>query len=189
MNTKLYRATTKPLKSPTPLKAPARELSSYPDYWRPAEALLEQRRPTSYYSRLSCWYACDTPEFAAKYLESEIARDAQHVSGAPLLYLIDLTSPSRHPMCLVNEIAKRLENNETHLAETLADEYWNPTLEWAFWEYLGEMITPFASENWPNVIQRSTALFTYSGDINRCGRFVEELSRRYSDGISDRTED
>jgi len=99
-------------------------------------------------SRLSSWFACDKPEFATKYLESEIAFKGR--DGQRHLYAIVMETCSKHPMFLVHVIARKLSEGDENTALKVADEYWTPTQEWKFWEYINPEMVVIGPEACPS---------------------------------------
>ena len=57
----LYRATVEQLVLNEPLPSPSYDLSTFEESHQRAEVLLEKRCPGNR-SRLSIWFACDTPD-------------------------------------------------------------------------------------------------------------------------------
>lgn len=147
---KLFHASTLDLTVGEDIPAQNRNFCSFNDYQRPTEVLLEDRCPNGSQSRLSSHFACDEAEFAAIYLDAELPRWALR-QGQPHLYTIQMNDPGIHPMCLVDAIAKELSKDRVNLAEALADEYWSPTLEWKFWEYLCPEFRLLEQLQWPDL--------------------------------------
>ena len=81
-------------------------------------------------------------------------------------------------MALVDQIAKALSARDQRRAELLADEYWTPTQEWRFWEYLSKEMKGLGSEPWPDMIRMVTAGAAYDADRNECAAFVARKAER-----------
>jgi hypothetical protein len=126
------------------------------------EGFLESKRPPKSCSRLTSWFACDTPANSAIYLNAEPTRAG--ATGQPKLYAIELEKFSGQPMVLVNAINKALVANDAATAEMLATEYWRPTREWGFWEYTAPEVRVVEEVEWPGIVAQSVAQLTYQAD-------------------------
>jgi len=82
-------------------------------------------------SRKKSFYACDSV-INCKALKSTIVKP----QCTPRIYKVRMTNPSKSPMTLVNYL---YELGQVHTDNVeVANEYWNPTKEWKFYEYLSE---------------------------------------------------
>jgi len=132
------------------------------------EDFLESKRPPEFCSRLTAWFACDTPANSARYLEAELNHKKRaDVTGQPKLYAIEFEEFSRQPMILVNAINNALAANDAATAKMLATEYWRPTREWRFWEYTTPEIRVVEEVEWPDSMAQSLASMAYQGDDRR----------------------
>jgi hypothetical protein len=130
------------------------------------EAFLESRRPIESCSRLTSWFACDTPANSARYLDAELSRMTK-VTAEVKLYGVEFAKSSKQPMVLVNAMNIALSENDAATAETLAAEYWRPTREWKFWEYTAPEVRVVEKVEWPDGVAQSLAFMTYQGDDRR----------------------
>jgi hypothetical protein len=133
-----YRATTTPMpvgENPGKKKYDFSENAER----RRLEEFLEDKRPCASHSRLSSWFACDSPERAVRYLEAQLKHENRE--GEILVFAVDLPSPSKQPMALVDAILSALRENAIDKAGFLAQEYWTPTQQWRFWEYTSSEIS------------------------------------------------
>jgi hypothetical protein len=135
------------------------------------EEFLESKRPSTSHSRLASWFACDSPERATRYLEVQL--DYEQDSGEVLLFAVEMPSPSRQPIVLVDAIIRALREDDIAKADFLAQEYWQPTQPWKFWEYTSDEISTVRDQlALPDAIARSTASMDYSGDRKRVDEFL-----------------
>jgi hypothetical protein len=159
-----YRATRIPMtagKNPGPR---AYDFSDQPERQK-LEDFLESNRPSTSHSRLTSWFACDKPGKSARYLDAEITFKPNTANtGEPLLFVVEMTSPSKQPMILVNAIRERLAAGDTAAAELLACEYWQASREWRFWEYTSPEIVVVEQLPWPDTIEQSLASLSYQAD-------------------------
>lgn len=135
------------------------------------EDFLESSRPSSSHSRLASWFACDSPARAARYLEMQL--DYEQDSGEVLLFVVEMPSPSKQPIVLIDAIIQALREDDTATADFLAHEYWLPTQPWKFWEYTSDESSSVLNQlELPDVIARSTASMDYGGDRKRLDEFL-----------------
>jgi hypothetical protein len=160
-----YRATTTILPIGGNPGPKAYDYSNDPERQK-LEDFLESKRSCESYSRLTSWFACDTPAYSARYLEAELSRKKES-NGQPKLYSIACDGFSKQPMILVNAIDKALVANDLAIAEVLAIEYWKPTKEWKFWEYTTHSIRIVEEVEWPDSMAQALAFMAYQADDAR----------------------
>lgn len=170
-----YRATTSPMplgKNPGPKKY---DFSDQPERDK-LEGFLESHRPTTCHSRLSSWFACDSPEKSKSYLEAQLSHEKK--SGAPLIFAVEMHSPTKLPMALVDPIRAALQRDDLEAAEFIAKEYWTPTQPWKFWEYISAEI-PLVQSQIMTLDEMAGYVATndYSADHARCKKFLETAKR------------
>lgn len=135
------------------------------------EDFLESKRPSSSHSRLTSWFACDSPERAARYLETQL--DYEQNSGEVLVFAVEMPSPSKQPIVLIDALIRALREDDIAAANLLAHEYWLPTQPWKFWEYTSDEISSVRNQlELPDVIARSVASMDYGGDRKHVDRFL-----------------
>ena len=160
----LYHATKKPIGNGKMRKA-TRDPADFSDpNRRNAEELLDIMQ-TGDQSRLSSWFAFDKAEFAAVYLTIErnrLAPDQKPVEETGFIYAVEMTKFSRHPMILVDAIAKKVSTGNRQYADKLAAEYWNPTQNWKFWEYISPEIVFVERTSWPDPMLIEQAYLAYT---------------------------
>jgi hypothetical protein len=159
-----YRASRTPLTIGANLGPRSYDFSDQPDRQKLEKFLESKRGPTSR-SRLTSWFACDDPGKSARYLDAEITFKTNLASaGDALLFVIEMTNPSKQPMILVNAVGERLSAGDTEVAELLANEYWRPTRVWKFWEYTSPEIAVIDQAPWPDLMEQSLASLSYQAD-------------------------
>jgi hypothetical protein len=105
---------------------------------------LDSQKSSEMPSRKKAFYACDSI-MNCKALKSTVAKP--HCT--PRIYKVRMATPSKSPMALVNHLFQ-LGQNHTKNVE-VANEYWNPTEDWKYYEYLSdemEVIEQITIENW-----------------------------------------
>jgi hypothetical protein len=176
----LYHATTAELTIGDKLGSTVSVLNNITNiFQREAEDFLEQRRPKGRPPRPSSWFACDKANLAAEYLDAQLTfgPDKRARNGRPHLYAVEMDSSSKQPMILANAVAVKLSAGEKDVALLLADEYWAPTQEWRFWEYISPDIVVLQRQPWPDPMALSLALDAYTKDSDTLKRFLGSLGR------------
>ncbi|MHA7842055.1 MAG: hypothetical protein ACX93I_01965 [Winogradskyella sp.] len=92
--------------------------------------VLDNEKPEGFPFRRTAYYAFDDPDYCIYYYKAEMTGNEQ-----VYLYEVELTNQITAPMRLTQTILNNEGKNE--LIEELAREYWNPTKNWNFLEYLG----------------------------------------------------
>ncbi|MDI1316899.1 hypothetical protein [Flavobacterium sp.] len=93
---------------------------------------LDENSPEDFPSRKKSFYACNTIA-NCKALKSTICNEADCI---PRIYKVRMNNPIKVPMALVTHLFKLGEDNTVNT--DIANEYWTPTEEWKFYEYLSE---------------------------------------------------
>lgn len=174
----LFHATTKPLAERRVLPATGLDLLLVSEYKRKLEEFLELYHPQELQSRLLSWFAFDKECQAAIFLDAEPRLHPEQANATKLLYQVSMASPSRHPMVVAEGVAKLLCQGKVEHAIAAAKEYWRPTRDWEFWEYLSADLEVVSRRSWPerNGPPMCAAQITYEKDKERCATFLRELS-------------
>jgi hypothetical protein len=93
---------------------------------------LNKNSPKNFPSRKKSFYACDTIA-NCKALKSTICT---HADCIPRIYKVKMNKPKKAPMRLVFHLIKLGEDGDSNI--DIANEYWTPTKNWKFYEYLSE---------------------------------------------------
>lgn len=177
----LYHATTDELEIGEKLRADTRNPASIANASRrEAEEFLKQQCPKGRPQRLSSFFAFDDPSHSAAYLDSELRCGLKQGSntGQRHLYIVEMSTFSKHPMILVDAVATSLSQGDESLAAKLAEEYWDPTQEWKFWEHLAPEMVVVERMSWPNETALVRAYLAYTmGEANKRGNFLNRLRR------------
>ena len=91
---------------------------------------LNEFKPEGAPRRDQCYYAFDSLENCSAFMDSEKCL----TEGGPYYYEVKMTNPVGAPMRLNQVILKKGKDSDK--IESIALEYWNPTLKWKFMEYL-----------------------------------------------------
>jgi hypothetical protein len=97
------------------------------------EERLNAHRPARWPCRYTCLYAFGTLADCSLYGGS------QHKDEKVHYYRVRMDNAVRVPMVLVDQIRKQVDPTAAQ-TEQMAREYWQPSREWAYWEYLTDEI-------------------------------------------------
>ena len=106
-------------------------LSTQTDQRAWIDEFLDAQKSNEKPSRKKTHYACDSI-LNCKALKSTISKP--HCT--PRIYKVIMTNPSKSPMALVNHLFQLGQNHNKNF--DVAKEYWNPTMDWRFYEYLSD---------------------------------------------------
>ena len=124
------------------------------------EDALERLRPPGAVGRAEAWYAFDRLEHATYYGRTESR------STAPFrVYRVVASVAEPHPFALVNMVHKGLAKDLT--VDAVANEYWTPTMNWSFMEYLCPGIEVVEEEGLPDGFLDSVSLMHLMNDQGR----------------------
>jgi hypothetical protein len=99
------------------------------------EEILEKNRPANVIPRRRCIYLFKSFAQCIHY------GDSQHCDHDYIIYKVEAIPSRGMPMALVERVRKHIENGEECKANTIAREYWSPTQEWRYLEFLCESCT------------------------------------------------
>lgn len=114
-------------------------------YQKKIESLFDNHRPSNCHSRLTSWFAFKKIEDAAFYIMME--KKWEKIPDKPHIFKVKIANPLYHPMYLVDFLLK-IDDEKTQ--NKIISEYWNPTHDWNFMEYLGEEIWIDREEEFPD---------------------------------------
>jgi hypothetical protein len=98
-------------------------------FYPKASKVMDESNEINAFKRETALFYADNAEFAVYYLMK------QGVEHSEInLYEIESEYGHKAPFVLTNQVDKRLKNNQC--VGNLISEYWNPKLNWAFYEYL-----------------------------------------------------
>jgi len=97
------------------------------------EDCLNAHRPAGWPCRYTCLYAVRTLSDCSLYGSS------QHKDEKVHYYRVRMDKAVRVPMVLVDQIRKQVNPTAAQI-EQMAREYWQPSKEWSYWEYLTDEI-------------------------------------------------
>lgn len=151
---KLYHSSFKQ-HSPQTVICAKGENNLYPVAIEKIEAQCPEGKP----SRAKAVFAANSPVWA--YLFAE----AQYQESLIFLYEVKMTISCRAPMCIVHEINKRIQSENDY--QDLVNEYWNPKMEWNFYEYFGPELHIIKPTELPSEMDLTVARLKYSADVKQ----------------------
>lgn len=133
------------------------------------EVILERGRPSDACSREEALYTTRYPAYTLVYIQSELARLAtdscKKGSESIHVYEVELAVSEPHPMALVDRI-RSISLKNTPIVQEIVSEYWNPTKDWRFLEYITNSvrITRELETTSISLVDRTVAFMTYQRD-------------------------
>lgn len=128
-----------------------------------AVAALEAARPGGLPSRAACYFACESPENAVRFLEAELIYKGQRLTQPAFVYEVEFPAGyHKGSMALIGAIESKLRSSSP--ANRAIAEYWHPTLKWGFLEVFGPEMQIIQQVATPGLIQLSLATFRYQND-------------------------
>ena len=76
----------------------------------------------------------------------------------------------------------RTPRQRLNIAASVADEYWTPTKEWKFWEYISPEIEVLKELGWPSASELASAIDAYRRDSVLLKRFCADLLKQEREG-------
>jgi hypothetical protein len=128
-----------------------------------AVAALEAAKPVGLPSRAACYFACEKPEDAARFLDAELRYKGQPLGQPVFLYEVEF--PAGHhkgAMALIAAIESRLKVGSP--ADRAIAEYWQPTRRWQFFEVFGPEMQIIKQVATPGLSELSVAMLRYQSD-------------------------
>ena len=161
MNQNLYHASLALHANGTVLLSKARSILDA-NAW--IEDAFERGRAGRSVSRTRAMFATGDPADSIKYPKLQ-----QNFGSQPIyLYRVDMPSPHRHPMALVDAV-KRNQAEPNRLME-IVEEYWQSSRTWLFWEYLDCSMTIIETLCEPDFTMVAGAGHRYLADRNLAER-------------------
>lgn len=118
---------------------------------------LDNEKPHNAPSRKKAFYACDSITNCVGFWGR-----SKCISGSTFLYKVKMLNPCKVPMSLVNTLNRKgISNPSNHL---VAQEYWMPTQNWSFYEYLSEEMQIIEKIEIKNEYLNNNAVFLIGKD-------------------------
>lgn len=118
---------------------------------------LNKYKPDNAPNREQCYYAFDFIGNCFAYIST-----INCGSNKPIYYEVKMDNPFGAPMRLTNVLLKK--GNGSSLTESISEEYWNPTLDWKFIEYLSAEMEIVAILDEPEMIVKRSGKNKYDLD-------------------------
>lgn len=136
------------------------------------ERLLIQHKPVHAPSRLNCVFTFPDMEQTLAY-GTTLAYPVHY-------YQVEVSDDSiRCPMVLCDFIRKS-SGRKPAILESLCSEYWNPTLDWQFYEFLSPEFMIIEHLETPDHKLTGMGRARYEGDKCRANSFVENCKKNHT---------
>lgn len=111
-------------------------------YYEEATEALDSNRPEGAPSRKTALYSADSLEFALYFLiKQNVCKRAIN------LYKVKIKDPWKSVFSIPHIVQRRIEEGKNIV--TLIKEYWEPTKNWQFYEYLSTSFVVIEQMNYP----------------------------------------
>lgn len=124
---------------------------------------LDDNKPNDFPSRISSFYACDEIENCQAFIGNKTINGLQ-----PTYYKVEMNCETGFPMVLTDAIKKNGQNS-SHL-ENCSNEYWSPTGEWKYKEFLSPEMIILEILPSPDTILANKGRINYIADLERAKR-------------------
>lgn len=148
--------------------------------WRQMEECLERARRDNEHARASAYYACQTLEECARYLQSQVT---DPMSGEPVgpqeifYYRIDMPNPTKAVMALVFRGMHHL-GHQPEILSQICEEYWRqPVHRWEYFEFLDREARVLEILSPPNEFAIMMAGEGYTNDTIQAKRIWPETRK------------
>lgn len=120
---------------------------------------LNLNRPSSAPLRHQTFYSFDSLANCHRYI-----RSINKIKKIAYYYKIEMQNPFKAPMCLTDLILKAGSQNT--LIDGIANEYWHPSFNWKFYEYLSNEMLIVEDIKEPNLLAQIQGDSNYNFDID-----------------------
>lgn len=122
------------------------------------EEEFERHRGGRSVSRLDALFAGANGADCVRFLRAQIDYDNTPVH----LYRVEMAVSGRHPMALIDAVRRNRDRPDA--VRAIVEEYWQPTREWMFWEFLGRSMTVVEKLALPDTLTLAGASHRYGVD-------------------------
>ena len=124
---------------------------------------LDENKPIDFPSRISSFYACDEIVNCQAFIGNKTINGQK-----PIYYKVEMNCEIGFPMVLTDAIKKN-EQNSPHLINC-SNEYWSPSGEWKYKEFLSPEMTILEILPNPDSICANKGRMNYNADLERAKR-------------------
>ncbi len=121
------------------------------------DLLLNEYKPEHAPLRQQTFFACDSVENCYAFISSK-----SNVDIAPIYYKVEMDNPVKCVMCLT-DIFRHVSSDDPN-RPVYAKEYWSPTQEWRYYEYLSKRMTILEIVSEPDIILKNKGKVNYNAD-------------------------
>ena len=126
--------------------------------------ILDEHKPAGMPSRISSFYACSVLENCQAFIGNKKIDDRD-----PIYYKVEMHSNGGFPMVLIDRMRKLGQASD--LIDTCTSEYWTPTHEWRYLEYLNSTMTIIDVLPIPEPLVANKGRLNYNSDY----KFAKQL--------------
>lgn len=119
---------------------------------------LDERRPAGFPSRIASFYACSELANCQAFIGKKRIENQD-----PIFYKVEMDCLYGFPMVLIDRIRKL--GHESALLEACISEYWSPTQEWKYLEFLSPSMTIMEILPMPESLLANKGRMNYNFDF------------------------
>jgi hypothetical protein len=128
---------------------------------------LDEQSPDGYPLRVASFYACSVLENCQAFIGNKRIEDR-----TPIFYKVEMDCSLGFPMVLIDRIRKL--GHASGLIDTCISEYWTPTREWQYLEYLSPSMTIIEILPVPESLMANKGRMNYNADFELANRMFAE---------------
>lgn len=121
------------------------------------DILLNEYKPDHAPMRQQTFFACDSVENCFAYISSR-----PRIGELPIYYKVEMENPVKAVMC-ITDIFRNVDINDPAIP-VYANEYWYPSQEWRYYEYLSDSMQILEVVQEPDFILKNRGKMNYSAD-------------------------
>jgi hypothetical protein len=128
---------------------------------------LDEQSPNDYPLRVASFYACSVLENCQAFISNKKIEDRN-----PIYYKVEMDCDLGFPMVLIDKIRKL--GQESDSLEACISEYWTPTYEWKYLEFLSPSITIIEVLPFPETLLANKGRMNYNSDLEIANQLFAE---------------
>lgn len=121
------------------------------------DLLLNKYKPVSAPPRQRTFFACDSVENCFAFISNR-----PRVGETPIYYKVEMENPAKGVMC-ITDIFRKVDRDDPNIP-VYAQEYWTPTQEWRYFEYMSASMKILEIVDEPEFILKIRGKENYTSD-------------------------
>ncbi len=126
------------------------------------DLVLNEHKPIDAPDRQRTFFCCDSIENCYAFISAQYPNQIDQIN----YYKVEMDNPAKGVISLTNLLLKVGENDIN--VQNIANEYWNQTKEWRYFEYMSQEMKFLERLNAPDTLQKSNGKNNYFHDYELC---------------------